>query len=430
MGGLMQHKLAATWQEEGLRALAAQLPFTGATQHWQDKALSFFIEDGFPTRKTEVWRYTDLTDLLQQDFVLNKYQGALDLSPFEIAESNRLVIVNGHVNFDLSTCDDDLSILPLDILLETADETLLRELKLDLDSQYFAGLNSALLNQGAYIKIKPNQCVQKPLHILHVHHDNGPPPMQNLRFYIDVDKNAEVQIIEEHVGLSDAVYMNNIVTQINLNFDARLRYYKLQRDSARAYHMATTVISLSAESQLHYNVFTTGACLSREDLHVRHYERGAEAHLLGLFQANDKQQMAHHTRVDHFKGGCTTHQHYKGIVDDRAHAAFDGQIIIHPGAQKSSTHQTNHNLLLSDQAEIDTKPSLEIYVDDVTASHGATVGELSDKALFYLRSRGISEDDARALLIAAFADAIFDELPRNKITDYIKEASFGGTSDD
>jgi len=415
----MQNKLATTWQESGLRSLASSSLFTGATLHWQEKAMTFFIEEGFPSRKIESWRYTSLTSLLQKDFILSKQKPTCDLSDYVIKNSNRLVIINGVVDFKLSTLDEDLEVLPLELLLQTADETLLRELKLDLESQYFAVLNSALMSQGAYIKIKPNQTFSKPLHILHVHKDTGESTLQNLRFYVDVDRNAEIEILEEHVGVDDCIYFNNIVTQINLNFDARLKYNKLQRESRQAFHIATTVASLSADSQLNYHTFSQGAELSRDDLFVRHYERGSHAKLVGLFQCGGEQHISHHTRVDHFKGGSATNQVYRGMAGDRSRGVFDGRIVVHPGAVKSSTHQTNHNLLLSDHAEIDSKPNLEIYVDDISASHGATVGQLNENALFYLQSRGIHKAFARQMLISAFAEAIFDEVHVSDTIEYI-----------
>lgn len=429
MDGSMR-KMAAMWDGEQLQALANSQAFAGVTQHWQDKALSFFIEDGLPTRHVEQWRYTDLSELMQQSFVLPTDSTLeSDLTDFHIDDSYRLVFVNGCLRLELSTELDDLIVLPLSELLANADETLLREFRIEMDKPYFAGLNSALMREGCYIKLKPNVTLEKPLHVLHVSTDETQESMRNMRFFIDADKNAEATFVEEHVCLGEQRYFNNVVTQINLNFDSRLHYYKYQRDSRQAYHLATTFVSLSGDSHLHYHTLSDGGRLNRDDIYVRHYERGSYANLIGFYNAKCESHTIHHTRVDHFKGDCSTHQFYKGMARDRSRAVFDGQMVVHPGASRCSVHQSNHNLLLSNKAEIDTKPNLEIYTDDITASHGATVGQLDEKALFYLQSRGIAAPQARDILMAGFVRSIFDEMPANAVTAYLQHEFLGELKD-
>jgi Fe-S cluster assembly protein SufD len=344
MDGLMT-SLANIWQADNLYDLSNKTPFKGATKHWQDKALACFIEAGYPSRRIEAWRYTDLTNLLKQDFSITQEKKAqpIDLKPYTIANSYRLVFVNGVLDLDQSDLADEVIVLPLDELLNTADETLLRELRIELDLPYFACLNSALMRQGCYIKVRSNQTLDKPVHILHLTTAEQKDQMQTLRFFIDADKNSEVIILEEHVGVGKNCYFNNIVTQMNLNFDARVSYYKFQRDAEQAYHFATTIVSQSADSQFSYYIVADGAKQNREDLFVRHYERGSHANLVGFYNAKNERQTIHHSRVDHFKGMCSTYQSYKGMARDTSKAVFSGKMIVHPGAQKSSIQQSNHN---------------------------------------------------------------------------------------
>lgn len=423
-------KQETMWHGDHLRELAAQKTFEGATQHWQDKALSCFIEDGLPTRKVEAWRYTDLSEFVTKNFTWpSAVEAPVDISAFTVADSYRLVLVDGCFQQELSSLPDDIIILPIDEMLATADESLLREFRIDLDKPYFACLNSAMMREGCYIKLMANSVASKPIHILHVSTAKANQSIRNLRFFIDVDKNAEATILEEHVAVGSNSYFNNVVTQLNLNFDSRLKYYKYQRDSRAAYHFATTLIALSAHSQCHYYTVSDGSKLNREEVLLRHYERDSYANLVGFYNAKSDSHTIHHTRVDHFKGHCATDQFYKGMARDQARAVFDGKMVVHPGASKSSVHQSNHNLLLSNKAEIDAKPNLEIYTDDVSASHGATVGQLDEKALFYLQSRGIDESVARDILMAGFIRSIFDEMPDNTVTAYIENAFLGELKD-
>lgn len=422
MGGLMKDKFATSWTESGLRALAAQHVCSDTTRHWQDKALSCFIDNGYPTHHVENWRYMSLHDVLSENFSYPQ-PGALTqetLAPYRIAHTQQLVFIDGYLSLELSDLDSSLVILPLNELLQTADDSLLREFKIELEQPFFAGLNSALMREGCYIKVAANKAVLRPLHILHVSTAAASKTQRHPRILLDVDRNAEVTVFEEFVSMGGEHYVMNAVTQLHLNFDARAHYYKLQREADTATHLATTMGILSADSTLNYHVFSLGAKLSREEVQCRHFEPGSAAALTGLFMPTQQQQMAHNTRVDHFRGHTTTTQHYRGVAADQAQGVFDGQVVIHPGASQSSIQQQNHNLILSDQAEIDTKPNLEIYVDDVVASHGATIGQLDQQALFYMRSRGLDEVSARRLLIQSFTNSLLETLPKNDVTTYIR----------
>ena len=334
-------------------------------------------------------KYLNARKLLAQDFFIEPCNDELNIGRFMIPNTYRLVVVNGQVNVSLTTCPQDL--------LRITDE-------------------------GCFLKVTANQTINMPVHVLNIHKKLARPALQELTFVISLDDHAKITVLEEHVSLEDDIYLNNIVTDIKLANNARLTYYKLQRDSLQAYHLATTTVMLQAHSILHYLVVSNGASINCDDVLIAHRETGSFAELNGLFYARGDQQVMQHTRADHFGERCTTRQHYRGLATDQAHGIFDGQMIVHSRAFKSSVHQSNHNLLLSNDAEIDTKPTLEIYVDDVSASHGATVGQLDAEALFYCQSRGVSLDDAKQLLVSGFVNTLFDDIACNPISDYVKQA--------
>lgn len=334
-------------------------------------------------------KYLNVDELLTQDFHLESPVDNLDLSTLLILNTYCLVVINGHVNLSLSVLPDQL-------------------FKMTADGK-------------CSLYVAPHQKINQPLHILNIHKNTERPSLQQLTFFIHLDSYAELAIFEEHMSIDGGTYLNHIAIEIILDKNAYLNYYKLQRDSMRAYHLATTTVSQQENSVLHYFLMSNGSKMNRDDLLIAHRECGSFAELNGVFRACDDQQVMQHTRADHFGSGCTTKQHYRGLASDHAKCVFDGQMIVHPGAAKNSVHQSNHNLLLSNTAEIDSQPTLEIYADDVSASHGATVGQLDIDALFYCQSRGIPLKEAKRLLVTGFVNALFDELPSNAITDYMKK---------
>lgn len=334
-------------------------------------------------------KYLNASELLTQDFCVEPPVDNLDLSALLILNTYCLVIINGHVNLSLS-------VLPEDLFHMTADGK-------------------------CSLGVVPHQKINQPLHILNIHKNTDRSSLQEVTCFIHLDSHAELTVFEEHVSVDGGAYLNHIAIEIILAKNAHLNYYKLQRDSLHAYHLATTTVSQQADSVLHYFLMSNGAKINRDDLLIAHREPGSFAELSGVFRACGEQQMMQHTRADHFSDGCTTRQHYRGLASDHAKCIFEGQMIVHAGAIKSSVHQSNHNLLLSNTAEIDSQPTLEIYGDDVSASHGATVGQLDVDALFYCQSRGVSLEEAKKLLVAGFVNALFDDISSSVISDYMKK---------
>ena len=332
--------------------------------------------------------YLNARELLAQDFFIEPCSDELNIGRFMIPNTYRLVIVNGRVHMSLTTCPQDL--------LTITDE-------------------------GFFLEVASKKVIEQPVHIINLHQKSARPALQEVTFFINLDDHAKITILEEHVSVDEGCYLNAIVTDIQLASSACLTYYKLQRDSLQGYHLATTTVTQQADSALHYFVVSHGAKINCDDLRVMHREQGSFAELNGLFYVRGNSQVIQHTRADHFGQRCTTQQQYRGVAADQARGVFDGQMIVHSQAFKSSVHQSNHNLLLSNDAEIDTKPTLEIYVDDVSASHGATVGQLDSDALFYCQSRGVSLDDAKRLLVAGFVNTLFDDITPNPISKYVKQ---------
>ena len=273
------------------------------------------------------------------------------------------------------------------------------------------------MTSGIFIYIPKNIILKKPIHFSY--QTLGQTAlMSHPRHLILLEENSQCTVVEEYAG-DGSDYFNNIVTQIIVQSNAAMTHFKLQNESLSAQHIANTLFNQSADSTVSSYVVSMGAKLSRDNLSFNFEGQGASTHLYGLYLPLGNQHIDHHTLVDHLMPNCFSQQDYKGIIAEKGRAVFNGKVIVHPDAQKTAAYQNNKNLLLSQHAEIDTKPELEIYADDVKCNHGATVGQLDEKALFYLRSRGISEVEARRILIKAFAEELFSTISQPEIAQYI-----------
>ena len=254
----------------------------------------------------------------------------------------------------------------------------------------------------------------------------GTPPMRLIspRTLILADHHAAVTVVESYVSLSGATYLTNAVTEVSLAPNARVRHYKIQRESEAAYHVGSTYTHQQSDSHYESFSFATGAALSRTNISTVLAGPGAHATMNGLYMVDGTQTVDHQTRIEHAKENCTSHEVYKGILDGNSHGVFNGKVYVQPEAQKTDGKQSNNNLLLSDRAHIDTKPQLEIFADDVKCTHGATVGRLDEMALFYLKSRGIGTETARRLLTYAFAADVLEELTVDAVRDRLELLAF------
>ncbi len=381
-------------------------------------AMARFAELGLPTTRDEEWRFTNVSPIGQTNF--KPAEGRADISldmlqPFLFGEKCRLVFVNGRHAPALS----ETSAVPTGVKLSSLASALKQghpvvKSHLARHAEYekhaFTALNTAFWEDGAFIEVGRNQVVDGPIHLLFVSTGDREPTMSHPRNLIVAEDGSQFTIVESYVGLGGGVYFTNAVTEIVAGENAVVDHYKLQRESEASFHIATCDLHQSRSSNITSMSLAIGGGLVRNDVHTVLDGEGGDCTLNGLYMMAGKQHVDNHLRVEHAKPHCHSWEYYKGILDGASRAVFTGRIIVHKDAQKTDAKQTNKNLLLSDDATINTKPQLEIYADDVKCTHGATIGQIDADALFYLRARGIPEAAARNLLIYAFAAESLDQI--------------------
>jgi Fe-S cluster assembly protein SufD len=283
-------------------------------------------------------------------------------------------------------------------------------------------LNTAFIASGAFIFIPAGVEVESPVHLLFLSDGRDASVVSFPRVLIVAESGSKATVIESYSGVAEGAYFTNAVVEINLADGARLNHYKVQRESAEAFHVATTQATLGSASSFNSTTITLGARLSRHDINVVLDHEGAECRVDGLYLVGESQHTDTHSLIDHRQPHCTSHQLYKGILDGKSRAVFNGKVFVREGAQQTDAKQTNRNLLLSNEARVDTKPQLEIFADDVKCAHGATVGQLEEEELFYLISRGLNPDLARNLLTYGFAEEVIEKIKVESIKAQLDEA--------
>ena len=388
------------------------------------RAFAAFSDLGFPTTRHEAWRFTNVAPIAATSFAPAPPAdvSAAALAPFTLPASEggvAIVFVNGRYAPELSnlaTLPDGVALAPLGELLAAdpaAVEPFLGRIAA-FDDRAFAALNTALVTDGAFVRLAPNTVLETPIHLLFVS-TSADAAMQHPRVVIHAGENSQARIVESYAGLGKTRYLTNAVTEITLDANAVVDHYKLLRDSVQAYHVASMHLRLARSSTFSSNAITLGGALVRNDVDAVLDGEGVTCTLNGLYLANGRRLVDNHTTIHHAKPHCDSHELYKGILDGQGRAVFDGKIIVAVDAQKTDAKQTNKALLLSEDAQINTKPELEIFADDVKCTHGATIGQLDADALFYLRSRGLGEAQARSVLIHAFASDLLDRIAIDSI---------------
>lgn len=378
----------------------------------REHAWTRFVASGFPTFRDEDWKYTPVTALAQTNFqgapdaVINMRQAEAFL-PFG-CKGHVAVFVNGHFHAALSRLDS----LPVGVSLSNLHGALARwpaqleshVLRFEADDgNPFVALNAALAEDGVYLHVAEGVELDDPVFILHLTTGTGSPLMTQVHHVVAADAGSRFSLFVHHASLNEDIHFSNTLTEVGLAKGAAMNYIKLQDKSPRAYPFAQLRVRQEADSRFTSRIFSFGGLIAREDVGVDLAGAGAVCELDGLYLADGRQHTDTHTRIDHSVPSTTSRENYRGILAGRARAVFNGRVVVRPGAQKTDARQANHNLLLSRDAEVDTKPQLEIYADDVKCSHGATVGQLDEDMVFYLRSRGLDETTARAVLTYAFA---------------------------
>lgn len=408
-----------------LQPIANQRPWLYRLKQQANAAIQ---EHGFPLRKTENWKYTQCKPILQTDYHTSQQKIAIEqpyLAQHQLTDDYCLVFVDGLYRDDLSTLSSQsgVTVCPMSAALINHEALIAQHLgKLaNINTPGFTATNTALFEQGVFIHIADNCALHGSIQILSIASGNTC-SNHHARHLVIVGENSQASVIEHYVSLDEqADYFNNIVTESFVAKNSQLHYYKLQLESSNAFHIHDHFIEQQAESQLEHVNIDIGSQLTRNWLQTNLQGEQANCLLRGLYYANQKQHIDNHTRIEHNVPNTQSDEYYKGIISDHARAVFNGQVLVAENAQKTDAQQQNRNLLLSAKAEIDTKPELQIHADDVKCAHGATIGQLDKTALFYLRSRGIDEATAKAMLTYGFAEEMLMRINNQTIRDYLEQ---------
>jgi len=389
-------------------------------EHLRREAIQQFSTAGFPNSRDERWRFTSVAHLTDTKFALaNGERPTLSLGEvrqhiLEAGKDQCLVFVNGRHSKELSSADgfpDGVVAGSLRDVANSGSKRVERHLaKYATTDNPFTALSTAFMSDGAFLYIPQDVILGEPIQLLFLTASAGRPVVSHPRNLIVVGRNAAASVVETHLGLVDGTYWTNAVTEAVVQENARLHLYRVQREGAQASHTATTQSHQLRDSNFALTTIEIGGALSRHDINAVLAGQGAECSLYGLTQIQGKQHVDHHTTIEHARPHCNSWEFFNGIYDDKSRGVFTGRILVHPGAQQTDSKQTNNNLLLSKGARADSQPQLEIYADDVKCTHGATLGPIDEKALFYMQTRGIEAEVARNLLTYGFGVEILNEI--------------------
>ncbi len=386
------------------------------------QAIDRFAALGFPTMRDEAWRFTSVAPITRVPFHTRPGAGAETVSPeslerltFEPWDCTHLVFVNGRHAPGLSRLRPlprGLTVMSLAAALKSERQRLEPHLARHAryDEHAFAALNTAFMQDGAFVHAARGTVVEDPIHLLFVSTAGAGPVVSYPRNLILADAGSQLTLIESYVGLGSEVYLTNAVTEIVAGEGAVVDHCKLQRETEQAFHVATLQADLGRGAALTSHSIALGGALVRNDVGAVLGAEGGDCTLNGLYVVAGRQHVDNHTVIDHASPRCTSRELYKGVLDGKSRGVFDGTIIVRQDAQKTDARQTNKNLLLSGEALVETNPRLEIRADDVKCTHGATIGQLDEDAVFYLRSRGVGQEAARSMLTHAFVNDILDRL--------------------
>ncbi len=403
-----------------------------ALQSLRDAAWQAFEKTGLPTTRQEEWKYTSLArigSVLGEAWwtaasISELNQATIDAYSIPELDAYRIVFADGRLQTSTDDLPDGVTLNALSEFIEQDAEKAAIALQWDAQAPLFNAANaanSALAADGACLCIADGVVLEKPLYILHIASNPG---AVHLRHGLWLGKHAEAHVIEHYAGDGAEAGLTHVVTLVHLADGASLSHDRLQHEPLHQFHLGRLDVSQHRNSRFISHAITLGASLSRLDIAVALAEEGAECTLNGLYTLAGRQHGDQHTQIDHIAPQCTSREHYRGVLDGRAHGVFNGKVVIHNDASGTDTVQRNANLLLSDKAEIDAKPELVIDHDDVKAAHGCTVGQLDEKQLFYLKSRGLSDQEARQMLTCAFADTVLTGMRNAAVRRFVERGAF------
>jgi len=392
-------------------------------------ALARFDRLGFPTPKNEEWKYSNVRELISESYHFNAPSSLslADLQDLNIPEqaANILYFVNGHYSEELSSIASSSDQIIVDSLQNAYKKnpflvnTYFDELVKD-DTDAFTSLNTAFAQDGVFIHVPDNQTVEHPVILRFVSDARSQNVGSQPRNIIAVGKNAHVKMAESFRTLGTERSFTNTVTEIHMDRDSGVEYYKVQNESEKAYHIGTTQVRMLDNAQFYAGTVTLNGHFTRNNLNIILDGEHCEAHMYGLYFPDGTQHVDNHTVADHCKPNSQSNELYKGILRDKAKGVFNGKIFVRPDAQKTNAFQSCKNIVLSTEATMNTKPQLEIYADDVKCSHGTTTGQIDEEALFYMRSRGISKPEAMSLLMYAFCADVVSQIKIDSIREYLE----------
>ena len=394
---------------------------------------AYFMKQGFPEVREEAWKYTRIAPITAGQYNFPEQNSLVDLEsntlePF-LPQSGggwRLVFINGHFMPHLSSdqpLPTGVMLTSLANILETMPEQAETHLAriVPIDHNGFTALNTASILDGTFLHVTAGTILEEVIHLLYLTTDQSIPVISQPRNLLLLEHDAQAVVLESHASLGEGCHFSNAVTEVVLEDHAQLSHHWIQNENHQAFHVANLTVQQKPDSRLVSNAFILGAALCRADIHTILDGTQAECNLNGFYLTDGQRLADFHTRIDHAKPHARSQENYRGILTGRSRGVFNGKVVVHPGAAGTDARQTNANLLLSLGAEVDTKPELEIYADEVKCAHGATIGRLDPEALFYLNTRGLSKETAQHLLTMGFAEKIVEQASHPAWQTWIRE---------
>jgi Fe-S cluster assembly protein SufD len=386
-------------------------------QELREKSLEILNETAFPTTKTEAWKYTRTTRISNGTFQLAN-PTVQSVTPYLIEglNGNILVFVNGFYQANLSTIIDTKG-LNVSSLASTPIDWVKANTKVTLEGEVFNALNTAFTTDGVCIEIAKNAIIEEPIQLIYI--TTGSSVLSSFRNILIANDNSEATVTMNYVGENADANFTNVITEVTVKTNASLSVHKVQHENNTNFHINTETVSQGRDSRFTLSTSTFSGAIVRNNVYVHVDGENAETNLYGLYLTDDKQLVDNHTVIDHKVPNCNSNELYKGVLDGQSTGVFNGKVYVREQAQKINAFQSNGNVLLSDNASMNSKPELEIYADDVKCSHGSTTGQIDEEAIFYLRARGISEKSAKSLLINGFVGEVVDQISNEIVREHI-----------
>ena len=389
-------------------------------QGLREKSFEILNETAFPTTKTEAWKYTRTTRISNGTFQLVKPEiNSVSDYLIEGLQGNVLVFVNGFYQAELSKIKDTKGLL-VSPLTKTSQEWINAHSnqQVQLEGEVFNALNTAFTTDGVSIEIAKNAIIEEPIQLIYV--TTGTSVLSSVRNILVANENSDATVVMGYYGEQADSNFTNVVTEIKVKQNASLSIHKIQHENNTNFHINTETVSQDRDSRFSLSTSTFSGAIVRNNVYVHVDGENAETNLYGLYLTDEKQLVDNHTVIDHKVPNCNSNELYKGVLDGQSTGVFNGKVFVRPNAQKINAFQSNANVLISDEASMNSKPELEIYADDVKCSHGSTTGQMDEDAIFYLRARGISEKSAKALMTQAFIGDVLNKIDNEEILDYVQ----------